>query len=294
MTRPTVRSQLGARLKEYRIAADLSGHAMAAALGTSQASVSRIEAGKQRISAEDVHVWLDAAHALSAAYAELTEMAERADVEMERWRALQARGWEVHQRAYEDLEREARTILLYQPSLIPGLLQSHGYIDHLMRRVWTVEEKQIGVAVDARLRRQQLLYRPGTDLDVIVTEAVLRHAMGGYAVMAEQLRHMAGLARLPTVNLGVIPIDTDMPWPYRHSYVLCDLPDGQSVMIAELVAREVRDTDPETITRYRQQHAEYRSACVSGEEAIRLVEHIAEEHTRRAFEGRASSESRPC
>jgi len=266
---------------------------MAAALGTSQASVSRIEAGKQRISVDDVRVWLDVVHAPNAVYAELADLAKRADAEVAQWRELHARGWEVHQREYADLERNATTILLYQPSLIPGLLQSHGYIDHLMRRVWALAEKQIGVAVDARLRRQQLLYRPETNLDVIVTEAVLRHAMGGYAVMAEQLRHIVGLAQLPTVNLGVIPVDTDMPWPYRHSYVLCDLPEGQSVVIVELASREVRDTDPETIVQYRQQHAEYRTASLSGEKAIRLVERIAEEHTRRVFEGRAGNVSQP-
>lgn len=244
-----------------------------------------MEAGKQRISADDVRAWLDAAHAPAEAYDELAELVERADVEVAQWREIHDRGWDVHQLQYEDVERDATRILLYQPSLIPGLLQSHGYIDHLLRRVWRVEEQQIGTAINARLRRQQLLYRPGMNLDVIVTEAVLRHVMGGHAVMAEQLRHMAGLARLPTVNLGVIPIDTDMPWPYRHSYVLCDLPEGESVVIVELVAREVRDTDPEMIAQYREQHVEYRAASVLGEEAIKLIERTAEEHARRAFEG---------
>jgi hypothetical protein len=57
------------------------------------------------------------------------------------------------------------------------------------------------------------------------------------------------------------------------------------VVIVELVAREVRDTDPETIAQYREQHVEYRAASVLGEEAIKLIERTAEEHARRAFEG---------
>lgn len=283
MPSSTAREQLGARLREYRSAAKLSGMQVADALGCRQAKVSRVEAGKTRITPEELRAWLEATGAPSGVYDELLALVEQGNVELAKWRDLKAKGWEAHQRTYQELEDSATVIKLYQPSLVPGLLQSHGYATHLMRNVVRVGDDQVETAVNARLLRQGLLYKPEKRLDVIVCEHVLRQPFGGHAVMAEQLRHIASLARLPTVDLGVIPTDTGMNEVWDHSYVLHEMPDDDdSVVVVELRGREFRDGGPEALAEYRAAHQTYRDAAVSGEDTIAFVERIAEDHAQAA------------
>ncbi|MFC5212202.1 Scr1 family TA system antitoxin-like transcriptional regulator [Pseudonocardia sulfidoxydans] len=56
--------------------------------------------------------------------------------------------------------------------------------------------------------------------------AVLRRRLGGEAIMAEQLRQLADLSRLPTVDLGVIPRRHRHSQPLRDEFDLYDGIDG--------------------------------------------------------------------
>jgi transcriptional regulator with XRE-family HTH domain len=193
---------------------------MAAALGCNQSRISRIETGQTRISPEEVRQWLEAAGAPADTYSPLLELAERAEVEIVSWTDLHAHGWAAHQNDYGAIEREASRILIWQPSVIPGLLQSGAYVRHFLTNVRHLAERQVAEGVAARLNRQDVLYQPGTRLEVVVAEHVLRHQFGGAKVMAEQLNRVASLAWLPTVDLAVLPSDTDMAEVYVPSVVI--------------------------------------------------------------------------
>ncbi|MCE0768450.1 DUF5753 domain-containing protein [Pseudonocardia kujensis] len=141
-----------------------------------------------------------------------------------------------------------------QNAWIPGLLQTAAYTSYLLDAVVALDQDAIGAAVRGRIERQKVLYQRDTHLHVGLTEAVLRHRMGGAVIMAEQLRRLADLSRLPTVELGVIPADTDMPSRYGASFDLFEHLDGRdddSIVIVELEAGEVREGDPERVRAYR-------------------------------------------
>lgn len=279
-----VRVRLGEKLRHYRKAARLSGEQVAAAVGCTQAKISRVEAGKTRIAPDDVRRWLDATGAPADVYDELIELAQRAEVEIAAWRELHASGWAKHQRDYDELEREAKSISIWQPSLVPGLLQTAAYTSHLLREVLGLPAKEVGAGVSARLERQEVVYRPNTRLRVVVAEHVLRHRFGGAAVMAEQLHRIATLARLPTVDFGVVPTNTHMLATYGTSMVIYESPDeDESLVIVELPTSVVRERKPENVALYTQRFTTYQDAAIRGDQAAQFVERIANEMTDEAF-----------
>ena len=77
------------------------------------------------------------------------------------------------------------------------------------------------------LARQALVTRASAPLaaTVILSEALVRRPVGGPDVMAEQLRHLAGLAALPNVRLHVIPLSAGMhPGVVTGPFTLLRLP----------------------------------------------------------------------
>jgi transcriptional regulator with XRE-family HTH domain len=281
--------KLGAGLRAARRAVvlpsggRLTAKELADRLGVSAPTISRIETGA-RHPGTLLDRWLDETAAPDELRAELQELAEHT-AEVNAWRQLHNRGWETHQRDYADLERSATTIISFQNSLIPGLLQTAAYTRFLLETVVGLDADTTAAAVRARLDRQRLLYERGRILRVVVTEAVLRHRLGGEAVMAEQLRRLADLSRLPTVDLGVIPVDTDMPSRYGTSFDLYDGIDGttDSLVVVELEASELREHDPEKVEAYRRRHASYWAAALTGDAASDLVEAAAQQMESRIF-----------
>jgi transcriptional regulator with XRE-family HTH domain len=106
-----------------------------------------------------------------------------------------------------ELEQQARTISEYAPMLVPGLLQTEGYARAVTTATMRFAPTEVVDGyVRARLERQQILECPTRPiLWVVLNEAVLRVPMGGPAVMAAQLCHVAALAEAKRVLVQVLP-----------------------------------------------------------------------------------------
>jgi transcriptional regulator with XRE-family HTH domain len=254
---------------------------MAAALSCNQSRISRVESGKTRISPEEVRQWLDAAGAPADTYNQVLDLAERAEVEVVSWTDAHSNGWAAHQNDYAAIEREASRILIWQPSVIPGLMQSGAYVRHFLANMRHLPERQVADGVAARLDRQDVLYQPNTHLEVVIAEHVLRHRFGGAKVMAEQLHRVASLAQLPSVDLAVLPTDTDMNETYEPSAVIYLAPheDANDLAVVELATSVVREHKPDNVQRYVDLFQTYQTSSLRGSEAIELVERIAVEMT---------------
>lgn len=284
LAHPSTRYALAQRLRECRLAASLRAVDLAQMIGISQGQLSKIENGKRRIDPEQVRRWLEHTHANPAVIEELVEQARRADVEVTAWKERFASGWDSYQRSYQELERAATKILAYQVSVIHGLLQVPAYSQFIQREVVQLPEDQIAAGVSALTGRQRLLYEPGTQFSVILAEHVLRHRFAGVPATIEQLHRIAQVATLPTVDLAVIPVDTDMPLPYMTSFDLFQMPDDEpNIAVIELDTQEIRETDPDRVATLARRHQALRDAALTGQAAIDLVLRIAQEVTASIF-----------
>jgi hypothetical protein len=114
---------------------------------------------------------------------------------------------------YTALEDAACALAVYAPGQAPGLLRTEAYARALVSSTG-VGGDEAGRLVYDCLARRALLTRARSPLmlTVALDEALVRRPVGGLAVMAGQVRFLAGLAALQTVWLRVVP-DAAGPHP---------------------------------------------------------------------------------
>ncbi|WP_406141825.1 helix-turn-helix domain-containing protein [Streptomyces sp. NBC_01089] len=206
---PAVRRvKLGAELRRLRVLAGLTSAAAARLAGWHQSKVSRIETGRSGVRPADLALLLDAYGVRDARQRELLDAlcGAGADESADWWHIYRG----VLPAQYRDfirLESQACTAHTFEMSVVPGLLQTPGYAKAVTRASLDgIPAGTVDSLVDVRLARQRVLDAdPPLELSAVVDEAALHRRMGGRGVMAEQLRHVREVAKLPHVRLQVIP-----------------------------------------------------------------------------------------
>jgi transcriptional regulator with XRE-family HTH domain len=191
------RAFLGAELRRARVAAGFgSQDALAARLGFDRTVITKAETGERPPTAEVLAAWCGACGLDDELFARLAVLARRSDGPVPSW----FESWLV-------AEREAHTLRLWSPVLVPGLLQTAEYIHALTTAAGLDEDAAQGIAA-VRLERQTILDRPGPPHVVaVLDEPVLHRLIGSPAVMAGQLTHVAELSERPNVSVQVVPSD---------------------------------------------------------------------------------------
>src|SRR5271166_4965412 len=109
------------------------------------------------------------------------------------------RSWVVH-------EQHAATLRIWQLGVLSGLLQTEEYARAILTVEPGVTDDEVSARLAARLARQAILTRDDPPAAwFLVDEAALRRRIGPPDIMAAQLAHLAGLARLPNVTIQVVP-----------------------------------------------------------------------------------------
>jgi len=271
----TQRIRLGAELRRLRLLSGLSGRELAKRTGISQASISRMENGQVVPSLPEVTAWADAVQAPGDARARLAAMTETALNEVTTFRERLRAGLTAIQQDVRALEATCRTLRHFQPTLVPGLLQTPDYARHVLELADTDPNADIHAAVAARLERQAILYDSRRTSEFIITEAALRWlpAAAPAGMLAAQLDRLAAVAELPHIALGVIPLSAPMKAIPRCAFVLhedCDA-GHQPFVIAEVPHAAIYATDPDDVEVYRELLAALRQSAVSGAEAVSVI-----------------------
>jgi transcriptional regulator with XRE-family HTH domain len=105
------------------------------------------------------------------------------------------------------LEQSARTILTWEPVLVPGLLQTPRYAQVLL----STQDQ-----VDARVRRQKVLTREKAPvhLRAVLDESVLHRPIGSVDTLRDQLNYLARLGeQYDNIDLRIMPLASERPPP---------------------------------------------------------------------------------
>ncbi|MFD9409025.1 helix-turn-helix domain-containing protein [Streptomyces sp. NPDC059989] len=185
----------GEMVKASRKRAGLTQEQLADQIGYSVQYVGSVEQGRRHPSTrfvDRVEVALDAFGVIRIAANQLTRR----------------RGLAKWFRRWAELEEKARTLNTYESRSIPGLLQTEAYARALVEAVLPPPTAQEAEArITARLNRQRLLYRtPYTVFSFIIDEAVILRQTGGPEVTRELIDHLLECARLPNVDLQIMPL----------------------------------------------------------------------------------------
>jgi transcriptional regulator with XRE-family HTH domain len=235
----SAREQLGSRLRDLRLRAGLSGDALAARLGLTQSKISRVETGRSLPNLGEVRKWAAATKASNEELRELASLVEQVATTTVSWRILHQLGLAEKQREIADLERHALHIQTFQPTMIPGLLQTADYARHVIELAY--QPGNIAQAVAARVDRQTVLYDTSKRFDFLLTEGALKWEPG--TVMDAQRDRLQSVSTMPNVTLSV----TTAAYPYLHPFVIWQLEDETLVTVetysAELQVRETEDVE---------------------------------------------------
>src|SRR4051812_21483343 len=199
------RLRLAAELRRLRELAGVSGRDLARRIDISQSKVSRIESGVTTPALPAVVAWAEAVGADAETRARLTAMTEAAFAEVQAWRSV-LHSFGQLQDQIEQREALAQRIRVFQPSLIPGLLQTAEYA----RRVFGLfhvpyEDGDLAKAVAGRLDRQLAIYDEDREFAFLITEGALRWRPGPPRVLRAQLDRLGSLMTLDNVSIALVP-----------------------------------------------------------------------------------------
>jgi transcriptional regulator with XRE-family HTH domain len=203
----TARREFGARLRELRRATTMTGPQLATAAGWHHSKVYRLERGDRMPSEADLATWCrvcDAAWALT----DLTASLRNVETQWAQWRRLAATGHARRQRRSIDLEARTSNLRIYQPTIVPGLLQTRPYAAAVLAQCieFLGTPDDLDDAVDARMQRQQVLHQGRRQIAILVHETALYTGVGDDAVRVEQLQHLLGTAfGNPRLIFAVVP-----------------------------------------------------------------------------------------
>lgn len=190
---PESRSAYGDELRQRREAVGLTQESLSERAIMSRTHIAHIEAGRRKPSLDDAR--------------RLDQVLETGGVFERFLPTLNNRLLAGHFETVADFEKQATMIREYGSKLVPGLLQNEAYMRAIFGSDFPPKsQEQCDKAVVTRLERAQILEDPVSPvLWALLDEAVLRRPIGGPAVMAEQLRHIAGLGEGGRIRVYVLP-----------------------------------------------------------------------------------------
>jgi len=271
--------RLAAELRRLRSDAGLTREDVSARTGINEATLYRIETAKARPQARTLTALLDLYGATDDQRAELAALSRQSAEQS--W--LQSFPSELPEPypTYISFEGEARSLLNYESSFVPGLLQTEDYARAALQRGNPPATKdEVARLVEARMGRQAVLTRdPPLRLWAITDEAALHRPVGGPGVMRAQLAHLAESAELPQVTLQALPYAVGAHPGMAGSFVILQFgePIAADVAYIESQAGDLFLESETDVVRFTAIFEHLRALALPPEASVSLITSVARE-----------------
>ncbi|MFI6492272.1 helix-turn-helix domain-containing protein [Streptomyces sp. NPDC050564] len=279
---PTVRRRrLGQELRRLRELKGMTAEEVAERLLVSQSKISRLENGRRSISQRDVRD-------LCGVY----EVDDHRIVDslMQMAKDSRQQGWwhsfgDIPYSVYIGLETDAASLRVYDPQVVPGLLQTRPYAEALIAGALPeTAPGDIDKRVQVRLKRQERISAPDNPLRLwtVLDEAALRRAVGNRSVMRDQLEHLVEQSQLPHVTVQVIPFDMGAHPGLNGQYAILEFPDAadSSVVYIEGVTSDLYLEKANDVQKYSVMYEHLRAQALNVEQSRQFIADIAKEYAR--------------
>jgi transcriptional regulator with XRE-family HTH domain len=190
---PRSREQYGAELKRRREAAGLTQEQLSQRAVMSRTHIAHIEAGRRRPDPDDAR--------------RLDQVLEGGGFFVNFLPTLDGKKVAEHFAEAAELERQAVAFKEYASTLVPGFLQTPDYARDVLGSGHPAKsDEKRDILLATRLERARILDNfDSPKVTLLLSEAVLRQAIGGPRVMCEQLRHIAELGESRRIRVHVLP-----------------------------------------------------------------------------------------
>jgi hypothetical protein len=129
-----------------------------------------------------------------------------------------------------EYEEAASVSRIYEPLLVPGLLQTEEYADTILRRLADpgTPANLIQTRMEIRLRRQQLLERPSPSNSMfVVDEAVIQRVVGDRNLAHGQIDRLINMATRLNTTIEVVPFSAGLHRGMLEAFVILEFPDPE-------------------------------------------------------------------
>ncbi|MFC9245949.1 helix-turn-helix domain-containing protein [Streptomyces sp. NPDC057136] len=278
---PTVRRRrLGQELRRLREIKGMTAEEVAERLLVSQSKISRLENGRRSISQRDVRD-------LCGVYE--VEDHRIVDSLMQMAKDSRQQGWwhafgDIPYSVYIGLETDAESLRVYEPQVVPGLLQTRQYAEALINGALpesaaTDIEKRVSV----RARRQDRINAPEHPLRLwaVIDESALHRMVGSKQVMTDQLEHLVEQSNLPHVTVQVLPFSMGAHPGINGQYAILEFPDAadSSVVYIEGVTSDLYLEKANDVQRYSVMYEHLRAQALNVEQTREFISGIAKGYT---------------
>jgi transcriptional regulator with XRE-family HTH domain len=263
------RTAYGEELRVRREAAGLTQQALGEEVILSPSMIAHIEAGRRNPRPDDAKR-LDRALGTDGFFVRFLP-------------TLNVRRYAEHFSEAADAETRATVIGEYAVSLVPGILQVDGYARALFRAQHAnYVPEEVDALVVNRLARAQILRDPaGPCVWTVLNEGVLRAEVGGPAVMARQLRHIAELGRSGRVLVQVVPYSVGAHATMISMMSLMQFEDEPEAVYVEALYTGTFIDDPAVVACFRDAYDLAKAAGLPPEASLALIESVAKEYESR-------------
>ncbi|MGF6889452.1 transcriptional regulator with XRE-family HTH domain [Nocardia sp. GAS34] len=261
------RRALGARLRELRAEAPLTGVQFAQLAGWGQPRISKIETGQQLPTDADLTTWCRITNAPDA-LPDLIATARNIHSAYQEWKRTTATGHTPRQRLGQKLEADTTLIRGYATPIPFALLQTRDYAHAILARCieFLAGDNDVADAVAARMRRQRILNDPSHHFHLLLDQRALRTRVGDERARKGQLQHLLQVMRLPQRTLGIIPDDSEFVYVTTNFTMF----DRHTVQV-ETISAELTITQPRELTLYEKIWAALHTQAVYGDTARALI-----------------------
>ena len=177
-------------------------------------------------------------------------------------------------RPFHPYEAEARVLRMFEHSLVPGLFQTEDYAREILGIRPEATEQDVKDQVEARMSRQAILFRedpPPPRVWAVLDEHVLNRDIGNPAVMLGQVEHIAELARMPRINIQVIPAGRLHPG-LRGAFVIAETEQPPAIVYLENASEGQTVEDPDMAASMTLVFDALRMEALTGSASLELFE----------------------
>jgi transcriptional regulator with XRE-family HTH domain len=271
------RRRLRIALREAREAAALTQTEVAEQLGWSFSKVSRIENGEVTISTGDLKELMPLLGVTNPDTVELlTSYAG----------AARQRGWWDQPRMRPHLtpamkqlfqyETQATAIRSFQPTLIPGVLQTADYARTVLNAWVEMPEETRLIRQEIRANRRDLVFgenSAGSPYYLVLDESVILRRVGGPAVMAAQLRSLHEMIEQANLMVRIVPLAAGAIVGQFGYFTIVDLDGDENAILYREIPPDDNISDAhDVVQRYRRAFEQMWDVALTPTESSAFIE----------------------
>ncbi|HWC81499.1 MAG TPA: helix-turn-helix transcriptional regulator, partial [Pseudonocardiaceae bacterium] len=266
--------ELGATMRRLRVAAGMTESSLAKKLSISHAHVCRMELGERNFTEITVARCLAYYGVFGAEHNEIMAVAREVN---DAYR-LKAHNDKIPDqlRALTHLEETASHIDSFEPSLIPGLLQTEDYARALFHWTALFPEGGIELRVKARMDRQKLLHqrnRPG--FRFFIHESALTPTIISKEVMQEQLLLLILALGWADCEIRIVPADAGPAGGFGGMFMFLRYADYHPTVYVENIRTSEFLEDPADLLMYRSIMHRLATMALTAEQSREMLASLA-------------------